>query len=390
MANKSLNSIVGFSVGNSPAVSVIDFNSNVSANSLTVSNLSNLGAVANITITGGESGQSLITDGTGNLIFGNAVSNVAAPMPYNIPLGKSYIVPNNFQGLFATAVTIDGTLEVDGIMVDVGQPSVNATSTQILFASNELPTGNTGFTFESITGNVALPGNVVVSGNLSPTGNLTYSLGSDTHRWNNLFLSGNTIYLGDGTITTNDIGNMILTSPSGANFTLSGNANITTIYNGTSNITINANGNITTSVAGVANVLVMSSTGATVSGNITANNANLGNVATANYMAVGDLYSKRSPIAVSTNTLVDSFLLAEYRSAKYTIKVGNDAGYQALEVLLVHDNINSIMTVYGSLSTTNTDLVTLTTSVVSGNVNLLATGLSANTVLNLMGTYVPD
>ena len=73
MANKSLNSIEGFSVGSSPAVSVIDFNSNVSANSLTVSNLSNLGAVANITITGGESGQSLITDGTGNLTFGNAV-----------------------------------------------------------------------------------------------------------------------------------------------------------------------------------------------------------------------------------------------------------------------------------------------------------------------------
>lgn len=390
MANKALNSIVGFSVG-SPATTVIDLNGNVDANNLTVTNLTNLGAVGNITITGGSNGMSLVTDGNGNLAFSNAASNITAPMPYNIPDGKSYIVPDNFQGLFAYPITIDGTLEVDGYLIDVSKAGViDAAVGEILYNLAGIPTGNTGFTFDSSSGNVSLPGNVLVGGNLVPEGNLVYTLGTASNRWSNLYLSGNTIYLGDSTITTDADGNMILTSGTDATFTVSGNTEITTIYNGNSNISIITDGNISTSISGTANVMVVTATGAVVTGNITASNANLGNVATANYLAVGDLYSKRSPIVVSTNTVVDSFALAEYRSAKYTVKVGSDAGYQALEVLLVHDDANSIMTVYGSLSTTNSDLVTLTTSVVSGNVRLMATGLYANSVVNLLGTYVPD
>ena len=390
MANKALNSIVGFSVG-SPATTIIDLNGNVDANNLTVTNLSNLGAVGNITITGGSNGMSLVTDGNGNLAFSNAASNITAPMPYNIPDGKSYIVPDNFQGLFAYPITIDGTLEVDGYLIDVSKAGViDAAVGEILYNLAGIPTGNTGFTFDSSSGNVSLPGNVLVGGNLVPDGNLVYTLGTASNRWSNLYLSGNTIYLGDSTITTDADGNMILTSGTDATFTVSGNTEITTIYNGNSNISIITDGNISTSISGTANVMVVTATGAVVTGNITASNANLGNVATANYLAVGDLYSKRSPIVVSTNTVVDSFALAEYRSAKYTVKVGSDAGYQALEVLLVHDDANSIMTVYGSLSTTNSDLVTLTTSVVSGNVRLMATGLYANSVVNLLGTYVPD
>jgi hypothetical protein len=391
MANKALNSIVGFSVG-SPATTIIDLNGNVDSNNFTVTNLSNLGAVGNITITGGSNGMSLTTDGNGNLAFSNAASNITAPMPYNIPEGKSYIVPDNFQGLFAYPITIDGTLEVDGFLIDVSNAGViDAAVGEVLYNLAGIPTGNTGFTFDSSSGNVSLPGNVLVGGNLVPGGNLVYTLGTASNRWSNLYLSGNTIYLGDSTITTDADGNMILTSASDATFTVSGNAEITTIYNGNSNISITTDGNISTSVSGTANVMVVTTTGAVVSGNITASNANLGNVATANYMAVGDLYSKRSPISVSTaNTVVDSFAIAEYRSAKYTVKVGSDAGYQALEVLLIHDDANSIMTVYGSLSTTNSDLVTLTTSVVSGNVRLMATGLYANSVVNLLGTYVPD
>ena len=65
-------------------------------------------------------------------------------------------------------------------------------------------------------------------------------------------------------------------------------------------------------------------------------------------------------------------------------------GYQALEVLLVHDGINSIITVYGSLSTAGVDLITLASTIVTGNVQLLATAVGANTTVNLMATYVPD
>ena len=95
-------------------------------------------------------------------------------------------------------------------------------------------------------------------------------------------------------------------------------------------------------------------------------------------------------MSVNTDTIIDSFSATEFRSVKYTIKAGGDLGYQALEVLLVHDGINSITTVYGSLSTAGVDLIALASTIVTGNVQLLATAVGPNTTVNLMATYVPD
>ena len=72
------------------------------------------------------------------------------------------------------------------------------------------------------------------------------------------------------------------------------------------------------------------------------------------------------------------------------MRVGDGTDYQALEVLLVHNNINSIITIYGSLSTSNSDLVIFSTDISAGNVNVYATAVGSGTDLNLMGTYVPD
>jgi hypothetical protein len=89
--------------------------------SLTVTGESNLGNVGNVKITGGSNGQVVTTDGSGNLTFTSisVSSNLAAPMPYFIATGESYIVSNNFQGLFSIPITIDGELEVDGVLVEV-------------------------------------------------------------------------------------------------------------------------------------------------------------------------------------------------------------------------------------------------------------------------------
>jgi hypothetical protein len=522
MALRPFNSIEGYTVGNDPQVNVIYGNGDVSAVNLNVSALSNLGPIGNITITGGSNGQAIVTDGNGVLSFSTieSESNRAAPMPYNIPTGESYIVNENFQGLYSYPITIDGTLEVDGILIELGTP-IDATDNQIFFSVNDVPTGNAGFTFDQASGNLAVPGNIEVKGNILPFTNVTYSLGSNSKRWNNLYLSGNTIVLGDSLITSDSSG-LILQNADGGEFVISGTslADTSLIANGNSSIAIAANSNVSFTINGNSNVVVIgetltsfvsnvsvsgiktdnyyyangnpldlggnpggsntqiqfnnqgefdasanltfdSSTNVlTLSGNLLANNINGGNIVTANYLVssegcvsinggviavinanagifsstieninlglaanitmgsnsglitargnfqsnnistagtvdaefvkVSDLYSKRAPISVSTNTVVDVFPASSYRSAKYTIKASNDLGYQALEVLLVHDNINSIITVYGSLSTTGNDIVTMTTSLNGSNVELLATGLGSNTVVNLMGTYVPD
>ena len=566
MSIKKFNSVIGYSVGDLSVVDVIDVNANITSNGLsstgnvsfTGSNVS-LGNVANLHITGGANGQALVTDGAGVLSFQsiNATSNRAAPMPYNIPVGESYIVDENFQGLFAYPITIDGELEVDGVLIEVGI-TIDSDPGQIFFDDNGNPTGNAGFTFDSASGNFAVPGNGTFSGNLLPNANITYNLGSPTQRWQDLYLANNTIYLGNSTISA-IAGNITLSSAGGATLEVTGNANVTTIVNGNSNISVNANGNVTTSVDGVANVMVVSNNGATVFGNVAvtgiktdniyhangtawsfggnpggsntqlqfndsssfggsanltfntstnvmtlggnlsvgnvsganlisanylvsnsgcvsvngaviafnsgtgaagifsslatdinfglAANVTIGsttgtsnvrgqlsvggnatitgnvsanlitgtlatsaqpnitsvgtlasvnvtgnatsNIAIANTTQTNSLTSKRSSVAVTTATVIDSFSAAAYRTAKYIISSQNDEGFESLEVLLIHNNINSYVTIYGAINDSGSNAVSITTSINSGNVELQATGLAANTEVRLIGTYVP-
>ncbi len=127
MAIKSLNSVGGFSVkdvGTGDITIIINSNGNVSTPDLTVSGVSQLGDVANVKITGGLANYVLTTDGLGNLSWstGGAPSTVivAAWMPYLINTGEVYLVPDNRQGLFNLPIDIgDGTLEVEGILVEV-------------------------------------------------------------------------------------------------------------------------------------------------------------------------------------------------------------------------------------------------------------------------------
>ena len=78
MAVTPLNSVSGFSVGDTIVIDVIDDNGNVTANSLnSTGNVAfsgasvGLGEISNLHITGGSYGQVLTTDGAGNLSFAN-------------------------------------------------------------------------------------------------------------------------------------------------------------------------------------------------------------------------------------------------------------------------------------------------------------------------------
>ena len=68
MALKPFNSIGGFSVGETPS-NVILANGDITTTNITTTGISNLNSVANVRITGGTSGQSIVTDGAGNLSF---------------------------------------------------------------------------------------------------------------------------------------------------------------------------------------------------------------------------------------------------------------------------------------------------------------------------------
>jgi len=515
MAIRSFNSVGGFSVAETP-VEIVGNTGNVTPVNLDVAGLSDLGAVGNITITGGTSGQGIITDGSGGLSFGSTgqAANSVTNMPYFIASSENFVLNDNFQGLYEQPIEIEGSLTVDGILIEVGT-SQNAESSQVYFDNNGTLTGNAGFTFTPSLGDLLVPGNVTTTGSIIPSGNIAFDLGTSVNRWKDLYLGGQTIYLGGALIQEQANGALTFTNGDGGTFIFDGSAdwNAYAINNGTSNVSIDSSGSaVTMGVGGVADVFSMASTGVlTTSGNVVplgiktngyfyANgdavtfgstaagadtqvqfndggtnfgatagltfnktsgllsasgntvgnnfistsgdvrfgtgggagvisvdtgtttagvftttmtdvniglNANVticgtgktltarGNVSadniTSTTLSVQDFYSSRTAVSVSgSNTTIDTFAVSAYRSAKYTIKVSDNTGYQALEVLLVHDGTTSLITVYGSLSTTGADLITLSTVVSGTNILLRATPTNSSTSVNLLGTYVPD
>ena len=113
------------------------------------------------------------------------------------------------------------------------------------------------------------------TGNVEPSANLTYSLGSSTNRWKDLWLSGTTLYLGN-IIVKETAGNTIaFYGPDGSTpATLSANGSsligvdATSITAGTSNVKVFSSSNIAVTVGGTANTVVFSSTAMTHSGSI--------------------------------------------------------------------------------------------------------------------------
>ncbi len=340
MALRPLNSVAGISVGNDPHVTIIQANgdittANITANSVVdftaTSNVS-LGAVSNIHITGGSNGQVLSTDGSGTLSFIDVSGggNTAAPMPYIIPVGESYTVPENFQGLFTVPITIDGTFEVDGILAEVGT-AINSVSGQIIYDDNGELTGNTGFTFDQTSGNLSVPGSGLFTGNLLPSANITYDLGSPTQRWKDLYLANNTIYIGNSTISGAG-GNLALTNAGGGEFVVAGNSTVSTLENGNSNISINANANITVSINGTSNIVVFTSDSLDVAGNVGTTG-----ILTDNYY-----YANGQPLDFGGNP----------GGSNTQIQFNNNGEFSA-SANLTFDSATNNLVVSGNVSTTN-------------------------------------
>lgn len=72
-------------------------------------------------------------------------------------------------------------------------------------------TGSAGVGFygsaggNAILGNLYIPGTTTVSGNIIPTDDIQYSIGTEQLRFKDLYLSGNTLYLGNTAFSTEDI-----------------------------------------------------------------------------------------------------------------------------------------------------------------------------------------
>jgi hypothetical protein len=189
----------------------------------------------------------------------------------------------------------------------------------------------------------------------------------------------------------NITGDIIASGNANITGNISSNAGLLTLSTGTLAVSSGDAGIFTTGINNINLGLVANVTIGSTTGNVTARgNLLVPNTAIITNLKVSDVYSNRTPISVTFDTVIDSFPINQYRSAKYTMRVNSDDGYQAVEALLIHDNANSYVTIYGSLSTIGTDIIVLSTNIVSGNVRMLASTASANTTVNLLGVYVVD
>jgi len=230
-------------------------------------------------------------------------------------------------------------------------------------------------------GIIALGANTAVTGNLTATdvfGNI-HLTGANTavvFITDNVITSSNNFTFDSSANTLTVLGN-IVSGPSvtigsaiiAAN-TTSGNAGIFNlgisdlkIGLGTSNITIGASSSTVTARGNLAATILLSST----------------------------LVSSRANTSVGTSTVeIDSFSVNTYRTAKYIITAGSNLGYQSMEVLLIHDDTDSYITVYGVIGSANENIAIITSSIVDGNVKLYATGTSSSTAVNVLSTYIKD
>tara|TARA_R110000787_G_scaffold157091_2_gene271033 strand:+ start:409 stop:1770 length:1362 start_codon:yes stop_codon:yes gene_type:complete len=183
----------------------------VTANTIVASAGANLGAVGDITVTGGSSGQALITDGSGNLSFStiSSTTDLAADVTGTLP------IVNGGTG----ATTASGALS--GLGLTASATEINYTDGVTSNIQTQLDTKGTG-TVTSVdvsggsTGLTTSGGPITGSGTVTIAGTLAVSNGGTGAT----SLTGNSVLIGNGTgavqtVAPGSSGNILTSTGSG-------------------------------------------------------------------------------------------------------------------------------------------------------------------------------
>ena len=327
-------SVIG-TISNVPTANFANYAANVTSSSQP--NITSLGTLSNLSVSGNSTLTNLVV--TGNLSVGNLIANSA-----------NYA---NFAGT----------------VVNNNQPNITSVGT--------------------LTG-------LSIAGNIIPTSNISYDLGNNTNRFNDIYLAGNTIYLGAQEITANATGINLTGNLSGDATGLSNipGANVTgTVANATY-----ANAANTANLATYATT-ANSVAGANVSGIVAnanyasyANVANIANsVAVANVSGIGNiatvnldgnssnvLFGNGTFSAIPIVNNVANANYANFAGTAYSVSGANVSGEVANANFATYSNLASFANVVTDNSQPNiTSVGTLTSLTVSGNItaNIVSSNL---------------
>ena len=354
---------------------------------LSVTGKSNLGAVANVTITGGSSGYILSTDGAGNLSFADpAATQSPAPMPTYVAVGDTLTITANYQGIFGYPITVDGTIVVDGILVDVNDATIPAGNINyVQYNAGNVMGGDANFYYTAVNGTMTVQNSSVI-GN-STIGNLTTSYTANLGSVSNVKITGG---VNGYVLQTDGVGNLSWTaqtgsggsgSPGGANTQVQ--FNDAGLFGGNSGFTFNKTTgvlNVTGNIIGgnLTTGGVVSATGNITGAYILGNGSQLSGITATTATTAGTVTTAAQPNITSTGTLSSV-------SVSGNANIGN-IGTAGLITATGNLNAGNLITAGVMSATGNATAGNLITSGLlstTGNANI---GNAINVIGNVTGT----
>ena len=300
--------------------------------------------------------------GTSNLTFnkvtnllrlvGNAnVTNLNASSTINGNLNGTIGVSTPNTGAFTT-ITTTSTISASGNVNTSGNVSVLG---NIVTAKN-ITGNNVTISNNASVGNLTLSGNVHNA--LIPNANVTYDLGNATNRWRDLYLSGNSLFLGDFELATTANGISLSNAFLQANSANLGNSVTANFLTGT--LTTNNQPNIRS---------VGSLTSLTVTGNVS-----LGNVANVKINGGSANYVLTTDGSNNLSWQPTQYLATPAEGSNQSVQF-NDADVISGNSSFTYDKTNGRLSV--PIVTTNS--VNVTSNVNTANLSV-STNLAANVV----------
>ena len=332
-------------------------NSNISASTfignINVTNLANLGSIANVKITGGAANYVISTDGAGNLTW-IAQSGGGGGGAYNPVLDTfagtgsqaDFTLSVTPATIYNTIVNIDGVSQLHDAYSLVGStitfdsaPS-NGAVIEVLILATTAVGGTPGGSNTQVQYNN--------DGNFSGSAGLTFNSTTTLLTSNNLVVSSsaNLGSVSNVTITGGTTGQYLQTDGAGnLSWSTVVSGSTSNISNGNSNVNIaTANGNVTISSAGNSNVVVVTGTGINVAGTINVTgNANIGNIG-----ATNGVFTNVSGNGSALTSITGANITGEvaYAATANSVAVANVSGIGNIATVNLDGNSSNIL--YGN------------------------------------------
>lgn len=219
--------------------------------------------------------------------------------------------------------------------------------------------------------NVVITGNI--TGNLLPSANVTYNLGSSTQRWNDLWLSNSTIYLGNASIQANAT-SIIFTNPQGG---------ITQFDGTTGDMNV---GNLFSSG------IVVASQGLVSLANVSAGNVNIHRAAVAQDVFASNLIQTLGNVVVSqdvdtTNLFASANIATLGNISGNILNISNTITSSSLVSTSITGNVTGNLV--GNVTGTATN-ATIAASLIGGNSGVEFAAPGGNIEITVGGVAVAD